>query len=75
MKKELVGVKDLHGYWSFIIDVAYTEGKNIVLFDDFVNVVNKISEFSTCEFEQEDFEIYAFLDDNVDFCFNPGCDL
>lgn len=75
MKRELVGIKDPYDYWSFIMDVAYTEGKNITSFDEFVNIVNKIPEFSQCDFVEEDFEIYALLDDNADFCFNLGCDV
>jgi hypothetical protein len=71
MNKELVGTKDIGGYWSFIFDVSYTEGKNISSEEQFEAVV--LENFGDLLYENfcvEDDEIYAFM--KKDQQFNTG---
>ena len=73
MKKELIGIRDHQNNWSFIMDVSYTENKNIKNVEYFVDVVKQIPEFNSCEFiEENDFEIFAVFETDIDFCFNAG---
>ena len=71
MRKELVSVKDLQGYWSNILCVSCSEGKQISTFEDMVNNIKECQvELANCEFVEENEEIYALVDEMVQI--NPG---
>lgn len=74
MDKELIGVKDMNGYWSFIFDVSYTEDKNITTLEEFETVV--LEHFADLFYEKfsiEDGEIYAFMKKDQQFNDGNGC--
>ena len=71
MKKELVSVKDINGYWSNILCISCSEGKQISTFEEMVNNIKECQiELVNCEFVQEDGEIYALVDEMTQI--NPG---
>lgn len=71
MRKELVSVIDLNGYWSNILCISCSEGKQISTFEDMVlNIKECQEQLSDCEFIQEGEEIYVMVDDMIQI--NPG---
>ncbi len=63
MKKELVAVKDIHGFWTNILCASCTVGKNLSSFDDIVaNIKECQPQLFLSEFVQESEEIYVLVD-------------
>lgn len=72
MRKELVSVIDLQGYWSNILCVSCSEGKKISTFEGMVENIKECQpQLAQCEFVLENDEIYALVDDNI-AQINPG---
>jgi hypothetical protein len=72
MKKELVLVKNLQGYWSCALCVTCTEGKNITEADVAIELIrNEYIDLKDVEFIEEGIEIFAILPDNM-LTVNPG---
>jgi len=71
LKKELVCVKDINGYWSNILCVSCSEGKQITDFNVMVTLMKECQEgLVNCEFILEDEEIYVLVDEMTQV--NPG---
>lgn len=71
MRKELVSVKDIRGYWANILCISCSEGKNISTFEGIVENLKECQEqLSECEFEQIGEEVYVYVDDMTQI--NPG---
>lgn len=71
MKKELVSVKDINGYWSNILCISCSEGKNFTTFDEIVESIKECQEYlANCEFVEENEEIYVLVDSLMQV--NPG---
>lgn len=71
MREELVGVIDINGYWSNILCISCSEGKQISSFDDFVAEVKLCQEYlADCEFVQRNDEVYVIVDEMTQV--NPG---
>ena len=71
MRKELVSVIDLHGYWSNILCVSCSEGKQISSSDDMIENIRECQpELAHFDFIVEGEEIYAMVDEVTQI--NPG---
>jgi hypothetical protein len=74
MKKELAGIKDHNGYWSFIFCVGITEGKSILNSDTFIKLIKtEYPDVFVYEFIVEENEIYTYLDENIVFNIGDKC--
>jgi hypothetical protein len=72
MKKELVLVKNLQGYWSCALCITCTEGKNITEADVAIELIrNEYSDLKNAEFIEEGIEIFAILLNDM-LMINPG---
>lgn len=71
IKKELVGVKDINGYWSNILCISCSEGHDITDFDTMIKLIKECQEpLAECEFILEGEEIYVLVDELTQV--NPG---
>lgn len=71
MKKELVSVKDLDGFWTNILCVSCSIGKQISTFDDIVSNIKECQpQLEYGEYVLEGEEVYVIVDDMIQV--NPG---
>jgi hypothetical protein len=62
MKKELVLVRDLQGYWSCVFCVTCTEGKQISDAEHAIELIrNEYPDLKTAHFVEEGIEIFALV--------------
>jgi hypothetical protein len=67
MKKELVLVKDLHGYWSCALCVTCTEGKNITDSETAIKIIQEeYPDFKSAKFVQEENDIFALISNEIE---------
>lgn len=68
MKKELIGIKDPNGYWSFVFFVNLTENKKILDVGDFESIVKShYPDIFYSEFFVEDENIYTLIENHIQF--------
>lgn len=68
MHKEMIGTTDLYGYWSFVYDISYTEGKNISTLEEFESLIlESFGHLFEANFFIENGEIYAYSKSNEHF--------
>lgn len=66
MKKELVLVRDLHGFWSCALCVSCTEGKKIIESSVAIDLIkNEYPDLTLAEFIEEGIEIFALVNDSL----------
>lgn len=66
MKKELVLVRDLQGFWSCALCVVCTEGKKITESSIAIDLIkNEYPELMSAEFIEEGIEIFALVTDKL----------
>lgn len=71
MKRELVAVKDIHGYWINILCASCTINKNLTTLSEIVENVKECQpQLLTCEFEQIGEEVFVIVDNMTQV--NPG---
>jgi hypothetical protein len=72
MKKELVLIKDLNGYWSCPLCVTHTEGKQITDVREAIKLIrNEYIDLKNAELVQENDEVFLLIDYEIPMI-NPG---
>lgn len=73
MKKELIAYKDIYGYWACVYNIILSEGKNISLPEEIIDIVKiNYPQVANGSFIIHDTEIYVEVE-NLDVTFNDPC--
>jgi hypothetical protein len=72
MKKELVLVKDLNGFWTCALCVTCTNGHNITDATQAIEIIkNEYADMRNAEFIVENNDVFAIVSENASQI-NPG---